>query len=67
MEQEKGGYLPVQEFTSTLNRMGYRGVWSLEVFNASLEDKEEDTMERHGKRGIDGLRKLFDGVSAEKQ
>jgi 4-hydroxyphenylpyruvate dioxygenase len=60
---ESEGYLPVQEFTKTLMRMGYKGVWSLEVFNASLDSMKEDTVQTHGQRGIDGLKKLHEAVS----
>jgi 4-hydroxyphenylpyruvate dioxygenase len=62
---EAEGYLPVQEFTKTLQKMGYKGVWSLEVFNASLDSLEKDTMQTHGQRGIDGLRKLYETISQE--
>ena len=57
---EKQGYLPVLDFTNTLRRMGYKGVWSLEVFNASLDSLDAKTAESHGQRGIDGLRKLHE-------
>lgn len=56
---EPEGYLPVQEFTRALINMGYRGPWSLEVFNASLDGVEPDVVKSHGLRGIEGLRKLY--------
>lgn len=59
---EKEGYLPVVEFTSALVKMGYKGVWSLEVFNASLDGMEEDVVETHGRRGIEGLKRLYEAV-----
>lgn len=56
---EPEGYLPVLEFTRALVDMGFKGIWSLEVFNASLDGVEPDVVESHGKRGIEGLRKLY--------
>jgi hypothetical protein len=53
--EEEAGYLPVDKFTRTLVQMGYSGVWSLEVFNASLDDKSPHTVVEHGHRGMVGL------------
>ncbi|KAJ3720407.1 xylose isomerase-like protein [Lentinula raphanica] len=56
------GFLPVVQMTTLLHRMGYRGWWSLEVFNKSLQESDKGCPERHGRRGIDGLRTLWDVV-----
>ncbi|KAJ3739008.1 xylose isomerase-like protein [Lentinula detonsa] len=56
------GFLPVTQMTSLLHRMGYRGWWSLEVFNSSLQESDNGCPERHGRRGIDGLHALWDVV-----
>jgi hypothetical protein len=53
-----GGYLPVPLFTEALIKAGYCGWWSLEVFNASLEDDDKECPRRHGIRGLKGLRRL---------
>jgi hypothetical protein len=58
-EQELGGYLPVSLFTEVLMKTGYQGWWSLEVFNISLEEKDDDCPRRHGVRGLQGLRRLW--------
>lgn len=61
---EPDGYLPVVDFTTALVKMGYRGAWSLEVFNASLDGAEPGVVESHGRRGIEGLERLFAAVEA---
>lgn len=53
------GFLPVIEMTRALLATGYNGWWSLEVFNKSLQEEDEGCPWRHGKRGIDGLRRLW--------
>ena len=37
---------------------GYQGWWSIEVFNTSLEEKDEGCPKRHGVRGLKCLRDL---------
>ncbi|KIY72302.1 xylose isomerase-like protein [Cylindrobasidium torrendii FP15055 ss-10] len=53
------GFLPVVEMTKCVQATGYQGWWSLEVFNKSLMDEDEDCTWRHGRRGIDGLNTLW--------
>ncbi|RSH77275.1 uncharacterized protein EHS24_003584 [Apiotrichum porosum] len=60
---EPEGYLPVQDFTRAILKMGYKGIWSLEVFNASLDGVEPEVVDNHGQRGIDGLRRLYAAVA----
>jgi 4-hydroxyphenylpyruvate dioxygenase len=43
-------------------KIGYQGWWSLEVFNTSLEEKDEGCLRRHGVRGMKGLTKLWKTV-----
>ncbi|KAK7049835.1 hypothetical protein VNI00_005265 [Paramarasmius palmivorus] len=58
------GFLPVPQMTSLIHhKLGYRGWWSLEVFNTSLQEPDEECTWRHGKRGIRGLEKLWDVVN----
>ncbi|KAJ4474314.1 xylose isomerase-like protein [Lentinula aciculospora] len=59
------GFLPVTQMTSLLHQMRYRGWWSLEVFNSSLQESDKGCPERHGRRGIDGLRALWDVVKSD--
>ncbi|THU98633.1 xylose isomerase-like protein [Dendrothele bispora CBS 962.96] len=59
------GFLPVVEMTSFLHHgNGYRGWWSLEVFNTSLQEPDKGCPWRHGRRGIDGLRSLWEVVKS---
>lgn len=63
---EQDGYLPVQEFTEAVMKTGYGGTWSLEVFNSSLNSSAHDVVQSHGKRGIDGLQKLYQACTSGK-
>ncbi|KAF8634752.1 hypothetical protein AX15_000718 [Amanita polypyramis BW_CC] len=53
------GFLPVIEMTRAVLATGYKGWWSLEVFNKSLQEEDEGCPWRHGTRGIDGLHRLW--------
>ncbi|KAF5390977.1 hypothetical protein D9757_004006 [Collybiopsis confluens] len=60
------GFLPVTQMTSLLHHgAGYRGWWSLEVFNSSLQESDSACPERHGRRGINGLRSLWEVVQGD--
>jgi hypothetical protein len=60
------GFLPVAEMTSLLHHgNGYRGWWSLEVFNKSLQESDKGCPWRHGRRGIDGLYILWEVVQQD--
>jgi 4-hydroxyphenylpyruvate dioxygenase len=61
-EQKLGGYLPVLQHAEAVMKTGYQGWWSLEVFNSTLEDTDEECPRRHGIRGLKGLRKLWEEV-----
>jgi len=61
-EGELGAYLPVPLFTEAVVKTGYKGWWSLEVFNASLEESDDECPRRHGIRGLKGLRRLWQEV-----
>lgn len=58
------GFLPVTQMTSFVHRTGYRGWWSLEVFNTSLQESGRTCPESHARRGISGLRALWEIVKA---
>ncbi|KAK2467912.1 hypothetical protein APHAL10511_000207 [Amanita phalloides] len=53
------GFLPVIEMTKAVLATGYKGWWSLEVFNKTLQEDDAGSPWRHGKRGIDGLHRLW--------
>jgi len=57
-EYERGAYLPVTEVMKALVKSGYKGPWSLEVFNESLNEKGDSVLGDHAKRGFEGLEKL---------
>ncbi|KIK57368.1 hypothetical protein GYMLUDRAFT_46241 [Collybiopsis luxurians FD-317 M1] len=59
------GFLPVTQMTTFVHRTGYRGWWSLEVFNSSLQEDDGGCPERHGRRGINGLHSLWEVVKAD--
>lgn len=68
-EQDKGGYLPVREFTETVvNRLGWKGDWwSLEVFNDSLSEERAEVPQEHAERGVASLRTLKAELEASKE
>ncbi|GAA6063998.1 hypothetical protein JCM10212_000152 [Sporobolomyces blumeae] len=57
LEASLGAYLPVDRFSDAVVRTGYKGPWSLEVFNDSLADERDEVPFEHAKRGIEGLRR----------
>lgn len=57
--QQHWGFLPVTEMSAIIHAAGYRGWWSLEVFNKSFLEEDEDCPRRHGRRGLMGLRTLW--------
>ncbi|KAI9630148.1 hypothetical protein KEM48_012178 [Puccinia striiformis f. sp. tritici PST-130] len=58
MEFDLGGYLPVTEFIEAVVKTGYKGYWSLEIFNNSLRSQTDSTPITHAIRGFHGLSKL---------
>ncbi|THH18800.1 hypothetical protein EW146_g2246 [Bondarzewia mesenterica] len=66
-ETELGAYLPVAKFSDAVMKTGYKGWWSLEVFNKSLMQEGEGCVRSHGERGIRGLKKLWRAVEEVKQ
>ncbi|KAK0199784.1 xylose isomerase-like protein [Desarmillaria ectypa] len=59
------GFLPVVQMTKMVEATGFNGWWSLEVFNKSLLEQDEGCPWRHGRRGIDGLNKLWQVLSGD--
>lgn len=54
-EYDRGGYLPVDKFSDAVVKTGYKGTWSLEVFNDSLSDPRPEVPLEHAERGYVGL------------
>ncbi|KKK21012.1 hypothetical protein P175DRAFT_0501924 [Aspergillus ochraceoroseus IBT 24754] len=61
-ESHLGGYMPVELVAAAVLATGYRGPFSLEVFNNSLNVPGEDVPTTHAQRGIAGLRKLVEEI-----
>jgi len=59
LETERGAYLPVKEFAEAVQKTGYDGPWSLEVFNDSLNDPKATVPDEHAHRGMESLHKLL--------
>ncbi|KAI5474599.1 hypothetical protein MNV49_002753 [Pseudohyphozyma bogoriensis] len=56
LEKELGAYLPVDTFSDAVVKTGYKGPWSLEVFNDSLAEVGEQVPKKHAERGFKGLK-----------
>lgn len=56
LETDRGAYLPVDRFSDAVVRTGYKGPWSIEVFNDSLSEQKKEVPWEHAKRGFEGLR-----------
>ena len=56
-ETARGAYLPVKEFAEAVCATGYRGPWSLEMFNDSLNDPAATVPDEHARRGMESLHK----------
>ncbi|TKY88057.1 hypothetical protein EX895_003153 [Sporisorium graminicola] len=63
-EQDKGGFMPVAEFVAAAVKAGYKGPWSIEVFNDSLDDADEQVPRVHATRARAGLDRLVEVVYA---
>ncbi|KAJ6617098.1 xylose isomerase-like protein, partial [Mycena sp. CBHHK59/15] len=69
-ERARGAYLPVVPFMhAVVSRLGCSLAWSLEYFNADLECTEdgEAAAKELARRGMKGLRWLWDAVVAEEE
>jgi 4-hydroxyphenylpyruvate dioxygenase len=55
-ELDQGGFMPVTDFVKAVTvGAGYKGPWSIEVFNSSLNDEGESIEDEHARRGFQGL------------
>ncbi|KAJ5908392.1 hypothetical protein N7495_001074 [Penicillium taxi] len=62
LEENYGGYMPVELVTAAVLATGYQGPISLEVFNTSLNLPGNDVPSVHSIRGMKGLQKLIETV-----
>ncbi|GAA5945351.1 sugar phosphate isomerase/epimerase family protein, partial [Sporobolomyces koalae] len=56
LEKSRGAYLPVDRFSDAVIRTGYKGPWSVEVFNDSLSERGEAVPREHATRAFEALR-----------
>ncbi|KAN0066484.1 hypothetical protein ACQY0O_000578 [Thecaphora frezii] len=62
-EEHLGAFLPVHDFmTAAIEKAGYRGPWSIEVFNHSLLETGAKVPIEHARRARDGLDRLTELV-----
>ncbi|KAK2800048.1 hypothetical protein FQN50_008287 [Emmonsiellopsis sp. PD_5] len=52
MEEERGGYMPVELITAAVLATGYDGPLSMEVFSRSLECRDASVPKSHAQRGF---------------
>jgi 4-hydroxyphenylpyruvate dioxygenase len=63
VESERGGYMPVELVAAAVLATGYKGPFSLEVFNKSLIAPDPSVPSHHAERGYVGLQNLVQAVS----
>lgn len=64
-EYKEGAFLPTREFVqAAVRHAGYKGPWSIEVFNSSLSDEDERVPTSHALRARAGLDRLLEEVYA---
>ncbi|GAC93625.1 4-hydroxyphenylpyruvate dioxygenase [Pseudozyma hubeiensis SY62] len=61
-EQHRGGFMPVEAFVRKVVEAGYRGVWSIEVFNSELEEEGVEVERSAATRARQGLDRLVEVV-----
>lgn len=55
-EMDQGAFMPVTEFVKAVTvGAGYKGPWSIEVFNSSLNDEAATVPDEHARRAFQGL------------
>ncbi|CAK7200127.1 hypothetical protein SEUCBS139899_002817 [Sporothrix eucalyptigena] len=60
LEQERGGYMPVELVAAAVVATGYKGPLSLEIFSHTLNLPGENVPDDHARRGIDSLHAVSD-------
>jgi sugar phosphate isomerase/epimerase len=61
-----GGYLPIEEVAKAVLKTGFRGYFSMEIFDGGPEGKGKDyEMERFAKRAMENMQKLLKNVADE--
>lgn len=65
-EVDQGAFMPVTDFVRAVCLgAGYKGPWSIEVFNSSLDDNATSVPTEHARRGFQGLSWLSEQVHSQ--
>lgn len=59
-----GGYLPIADFARAVLETGFRGWFSVEVFDGQFENKYGDNLDKFADKARDATRKLIDEAAA---
>lgn len=59
-----GGYLPIADFTRAVLETGFRGWFSVEVFDGQFENKYGDNLDKFADKARDSTRKLIEEAAA---
>lgn len=61
-----GGYLPIEEVAKAVLKTGFRGYFSMEIFDGGPEGKGKDyEMDKFAKRAMENMQKLFKNIADE--
>lgn len=61
-EFDRGAFMPTLDFVKAVCATGYKGPWSIEVFNSSLHQPGQKVQTEHAERGHKGLVWLINQV-----
>jgi sugar phosphate isomerase/epimerase len=54
-----GGYLPIEEFVRAVLKTGFKGWFSIEVFDGRFEEKYGEDLRKFAKTGMAAYRRLM--------
>ncbi|KAJ9136811.1 Xylose isomerase-like TIM barrel [Pleurostoma richardsiae] len=60
-----GGYLPISPFVQAVLATGFRGWFSIEVFDGRFEEKYGDDLAKYAHKAMDAYKKLLDDAVKE--
>ena len=64
-ENDRGGYLPVEDIAQAIFNMGFKGWVSMEMFSCTLADPNPKTPEELARRGITSWKALIEGFASK--
>jgi sugar phosphate isomerase/epimerase len=62
-----GGYLPVEDFTRAVLNTGFRGSFSMEVFDGKAPEKYPDDMSPYAQKAMIAMKKLLQNCETTKE